>query len=57
MTTQSQAEEDLLKALRRHVAHGHGEIIVQIRPLAHRPNICSVRIQEGEGHLYEMARG
>ena len=57
MTTQSQAEEDLLKALRRHVAHGHGEIIVQVRPLPNRPGICSVRIQEGKGNLYEMARG
>ena len=56
MVTTSKAEDDLLLALRRHVAHGHGEILIQIRPMPSNSSNCSVRIQQGEGDLYEVVR-
>ena len=47
--TLNQQEQCAVDAMRRHVAHGHGEILIQVRP-------GSVRVQEGLGHLFETAR-
>ena len=43
----SPVEVFIIEAVRRHVAHGHGEISIQIRP-------GSVRVQEGVGSLFDL---
>ncbi len=45
----NQWEQTVIDSLRLHVAHGHGEIVIQVRP-------GSLRIQEGLGHVFELAR-
>ena len=45
----NQWEQTVIDSLRRHVAHGHGEIVIQVRP-------ASLRIQEGLGHVFELDR-
>ena len=37
----------LLSVVAQHIAHGHGEMKIQIKPGA-------MRIQEGKGHLFEL---
>jgi hypothetical protein len=36
-------------AIARHVQHGHGEILIQIKP-------DSVRVQEGYGHIFNLRK-
>ena len=40
------AEALIIASVRSHYAHGHGEIVIQIRP-------GSIRVREGKGHLFE----
>jgi len=42
-------EQDIIETLRRHVEHGNGEIIIQVRP-------GSLRWREGFGHVRELPR-
>ena len=42
-------EQEIIEALRRHVEHGNGEIIIQVRP-------GSLRWREGFGHVRELPR-
>lgn len=57
MQTQNAAEEEALLAIRAGVMNRYDEILIQIHPLAHRPEIISVRIRRGPARIFEVPAG
>ena len=57
MQTQNAAEEEALLAIRSGVRNRYDEILIQIHPLAHRPEIISVRIRRGPARIFEVPEG
>ena len=57
MQTQNAAEEEAILAIRAGVNNRYDEILIQIHPLAHRPEIISVRVRRGPAKIFEVSAG
>ena len=57
MQTNNAAEEEALLAIRAGVKNRYDEILIQIHPLPHRPEIISVRVRRGPAKIFEVAAG